>query len=112
MSDQSRAAWSDRFNQALAAPTKGPVRERVWRAAYGDEYPAEADPFSFTTLTELARIARELRVGPGQTFADVGCGRGGPGLWVARETGADLVGIDIAVAALGHAAARAAELGL
>jgi SAM-dependent methyltransferase len=84
----------------------------VWRAVYGDECPADADPYSFTTRSELDRIGRELGVEHGQTFADIGCGRGGPGLWVARATGADLVGIDIAATALGHAAERAAVLGL
>jgi SAM-dependent methyltransferase len=103
--DQSRSAWTDRFNRAFVAPSKRGVDARVQRAVYGDEYPTEADPYSFTTRSEPARIARELRVGPGHSFADIGCGRGGPGLWVAQETGADLVGIDIA-------ARRAAQLGL
>ena len=37
---------------------------------------------------------------PGSTFVDVGCGRGGPGVWVAARTGATLIGLDIAEAPL------------
>lgn len=45
-------------------------------------------------------IAAEVRVAESDTIADLGCGRGGPGLWVAMATGADLVGIDISSTAL------------
>ena len=31
---------------------------------------------------------------PGDLLVDLGCGRGGPGLWLARETRAHLVGLD------------------
>jgi ubiquinone/menaquinone biosynthesis C-methylase UbiE len=57
-------------------------------------------------------MARELQLGRGQTFVDLACGGGGPGLWVAREIGAELVGIDIASVALEQAAQRALEFGL
>lgn len=45
-------------------------------------------------------MADALRVGPGQKIADLGCGRGGPGQWIARATGAGLVGIDVSEVAL------------
>jgi SAM-dependent methyltransferase len=83
------------------------VQERVWREVLGSEYPVGLDPSSFVTVSELERFARELRVGPGDTFVDLGCGRGGAGLWVAAATGARLVGIDIAEAAVEAARARA-----
>jgi cyclopropane fatty-acyl-phospholipid synthase-like methyltransferase len=79
---------------------------------YGADYPEEARPRSFITLSELQRIARELRVGPGQTIVDLGCGWGGPGLWVARETGANLVGIDLSEVGIERAREHAAELSL
>src|SRR5438876_11841370 len=85
---------SERFTRAFAAAAGNEVRRRVRREVYGDEYPEEADPNSFVTLTDLRRIARELRVASGETFVDIGCGRGGPGMWVARETAASLVGSD------------------
>lgn len=88
------------------------VRRRVWREVYGEEYPEEIDPYSFVSRSELSLLREELRVGPGDLFGDLGCGRGGPGLWLAAQTGADLVGVDISEVALSAAAARAAELGL
>src|SRR3712207_6401443 len=72
-----------------------PTRRRIRREVYGDEYPDNVDPRSYVTWTELRRIAHELGVGPGARFIDLGCGPGGPGLWVARETGAAVVGIDL-----------------
>ena len=97
---------------SYARRVPGGVRDRILREVYGDDYPAEADPRSFITLTELRRIALELRVGPGQTIVDLGCGHGGPGLWVARETGAALIGIDLSAAAIDLAPGRAEDFGL
>jgi ubiquinone/menaquinone biosynthesis C-methylase UbiE len=79
---------------------------------YGDEYPEGVDPHSYVSRTELERFAVETRVGEGSTLADIGCGRAGPGLWVAMATGARLVGIDIAENALAAARMRAAAMKL
>ncbi len=73
---------------------------------YGDDYPVDADPMSFVTVTDLEWFARELCVGSGHTFADPGCGRGGPGLWVLQKTGASLIGIDLSTVAVAHAQRR------
>ena len=88
------------------------TRQRIRREVYGDEYPAEVDPRSYLTWTELRRIARELEVGRGDTFVDLGCGQGGPGLWVARETGAGIIGIDLAEAGITRARESARAMGL
>jgi ubiquinone/menaquinone biosynthesis C-methylase UbiE len=85
---------------------------RIRHEVYGDEYPAEADPRSFLTSTELRRLARDLDVGRGDTFIDLGCGEGGPALWVSRETGARVVGIDLVAVRIARARERAQELGL
>lgn len=84
----------------------------MWRDAFGDEYPDGVDPYSYITRSELERFALELRVAGGHTLVDVGCGRGGAGVWVAARTRARLVGIDIAASALAAAAARATAAGL
>ncbi len=111
MADPATTDWRHVFEATYAgSPSK--VQERVWRATLGDEYPDGLDPYSYVTRSELRRFALELRVGPGQTFVDVGCGRGGAGLWVAATTGAHLVGIDIAEAALVAARDRASAMGL
>jgi SAM-dependent methyltransferase len=78
----------------------------------GDEYPAELDPHSYVSRSELRRFALEVHVGRDETLVDIGCGRGGPGLSVAAETGSLLIGIDIAEAPLVDARQRAAALGV
>jgi len=103
--------WKAEFERTYAGRPSA-VAERVWRSVFGDEYPAGLDPFSAVSMSELERIAAESRVGEDDTIADLGCGRGGPGLWVAMATGAGLVGIDISSIALEAARERATALGL
>jgi SAM-dependent methyltransferase len=110
--DRPSPLSSEDYSAKWSSHVESPTRARIRREVYGDEYPAEVDPRSALTWTELRRIASELRVGPGDTFVDLGCGQGGPGLWVARETGAALVGVDLSEVGIGHAAARAVALGL
>lgn len=78
----------------------------ISREVYGEDYPEEANPDSYITITDLRTISNNLNVGPGKTFIDLGCGRGGPGLWIARETGANYVGIDIVESAIEEAKRR------
>ena len=78
----------------------------IFREVYGDDYPEEANPDSFVTITDLRTIAKNLNVGPEKTFIDLGCGRGGPGLWIARETRANYVGIDLSDNAIRQATQR------
>jgi len=66
----------------------------IFRKVYGDDYPEEINPDSFVTITDLRTIAKKLNIGSEKSFIDLGCGRGGPGLWIARETGANYIGID------------------
>jgi SAM-dependent methyltransferase len=100
-----------RFEGSFGGPESA-TRARIWREVFGAQYPAAADPSGYVSVTELWRLALELRVGRGQRVADVGCGRGGPGLWVAAATGAALTGIDIDEAELAAARHRADQAGL
>jgi ubiquinone/menaquinone biosynthesis C-methylase UbiE len=45
-------------------------------------------------------------------FADIACGMGGPGLWIARESGARVTGVDLSRVAIAQAAERAERLGM
>jgi cyclopropane fatty-acyl-phospholipid synthase-like methyltransferase len=60
----------------------------------------------------LGQAAAGLRLRPGALLVDLGCGRGGPGIWVARATSATLVGVDFSEEACRLAAERAAVFGL
>ncbi len=98
--------WKATFNTTFGTPASA-VSARIWAEVYGDEYPAELDTYSYVTRTDLHRIAAESRLELGGRLADIGCGRGGPGLWVAARTYATLTGIDIAETALSWARRRA-----
>ena len=54
----------------------------IYREAFGPEFAEEADPSGFLTMTDLANVSRDLNLGPGKTFVDLACGRGGASLWV------------------------------
>ncbi len=109
--DQLRRV-AERFDSAFAAQDKSPTLRGIRRQVYGADFPEEADPTSWVTLTDLQRVAAALGVGPGHTIVDLGSGRGGPGLWLARETGARLIGIDLSQVGVADANARAAAAGL
>jgi SAM-dependent methyltransferase len=103
--------WSATFDAVFGEPESA-VAARVWAQVLGDEYPAELAPYSYTTRSELAVLADEVQVGPGDLLVDVGSGRGGPGLWVAARTGADYLAVDIADAGLAEVRRRADRLGI
>jgi ubiquinone/menaquinone biosynthesis C-methylase UbiE len=86
--------------------------ERIYRMAFGDDYAQGAQPNGFYSHTTLQRLANALEAGPGCTVVDLGCGHGRPSLWIAQQTGADLVGIDLSPVGIELARRRAAELGL
>ncbi len=67
----------------------------IWLEVYGDDFPADTDPFGFCTRTDLDRILAGLQLRTGDRLVDLGCGRGGPGLWIAQRSGAALIGLDV-----------------
>ena len=84
---------------------------RHWRQVYGADVPGAAIPFSFVTASELTFIANQLNIGPAHRFLDLACGQGGPGSFVARETGASMIGLDSSGAAIAGAIAEVARGG-
>lgn len=99
------------FDAVFSVPVAG-VERRVWREVYGDEYPDGLDTYSYVSRTELAEFADAIADIGAAHILDVGCGRGGCGLWMAEATGADLLGVDIAESAVASASATASALGL
>lgn len=84
----------------------------IYRKIYEDDYPEEADPDSSVTMTDLQNIVKHLNVKPGETFIDIGCGKAGPGMWIAREINANYVGVDISEIAIELATQRIIDFGL
>jgi ubiquinone/menaquinone biosynthesis C-methylase UbiE len=107
--DKSPAAAE--FDEAFSAAAGSAGVRRVWELAVPD-LPPEVEPFSFVSAGLLRHVGRGLELSPGQVLADLGCGRGGPGLWLAREARVSLVGVDFSPVAVGQAAQRAALSGL
>jgi SAM-dependent methyltransferase len=103
--------WTAVFAEVLSHP-ESQVQAEIWGQVFGEEYPAELAPYSYTSRSELRRIAEEVRVGAGELLVDIGSGRGGPGLWVAATTGADYCAVDIAEPGLAEVRRRAAALRL
>ena len=68
----------------------------------------------FRTLTgwTWTEVAAALNLAPGQLLVDLGCGRGGYGLEIARQAGARLLGLDFSPVAVTAAASRAASAGI
>jgi ubiquinone/menaquinone biosynthesis C-methylase UbiE len=78
---------------------------QIYQATWGENYPEALEPCGWSTWTELRAMVAFLHQAPGQRLLDIGCGRGGPGLWIAQQLRACLVGIDLSQQAI--AAARA-----
>jgi SAM-dependent methyltransferase len=92
---------------------RSPTLRQIWRTyVTGPDFPEEFAHISFLQFAQLQRLGTELALHTDQLLVDVACGAGGPGLWAAREFGAFLVGVDLAVAATERAAERAEALGM
>ncbi len=99
------------FDEAFSAAAASPGIRRVWELAAPD-LPPQVEPFSFVSVGILRKVAEALGLSPGHTLVDLGCGRGGPGLWLAREADVSLVGVDFSAVGIDQAAHRAAMFGL
>jgi len=109
MAGSANAAYWDQAFSAAAAESPG--FRRVWETAAPD-LPQEVEPFSFPSAALLRHVAQALHLSPRQTLVDLGCGTGGPGLWLAREADVSLVGIDFSSVAIDQANRRVALFGL
>ena len=92
--------------------TKSESFRDIFREVYGSEYPEEANPDGFVSNTDLQNIVDHLNVGPSDRIIDLGCGRGGPGLWISRKTGAAYLGIDLSENAVKQANERVKAFGI
>jgi ubiquinone/menaquinone biosynthesis C-methylase UbiE len=113
MTEEARQpSVADVFDDRYAALPRSATWDRVRRAAFGDDYPEGANSNGFYSRTTLHHVCAALRLTPGCMLADLGCGHGGPGLWVAGQTGANLVGIDISAVGVALADEQALQSGL
>jgi ubiquinone/menaquinone biosynthesis C-methylase UbiE len=101
------------YDAVYDALPRGETFNRLWRMnAYGGDFPEQFAHIGFLTVPEARRLRELLQIRPGDALADLGCGAGGPGLWMAGESGASLIGIDPSPAGLAAARRRASDAGL
>ena len=73
------------YDAVYDALPRGETFSRLWRLnAYGSDFPEQFAHIGFLTAGEARRLQELLRIGPGEALADLACGAGGPGLWMAR----------------------------
>jgi SAM-dependent methyltransferase len=94
------------FDQWYAQMGRSARRDQIARRALG--LPSHMDASGLLPWTALAEVSAALRLAPGQLLVDLGCGRGGYSLEIARQTGARLLGLDFSPVAVAAAASRAA----
>jgi SAM-dependent methyltransferase len=97
--DAVYAAWSSsaRFHALWA------------RNAVDGEVAAGFEHLNFSGLADLERLRDSLALRRGDRLVDLACGAGGPSAWVAQQTGAILVGVDVSRVGTRLAAARLVE---
>ena len=87
------------------AGAPAPVHRLSW-------LPAEIGPSNLVPFSGLRDIADALAVPEDGLLIDIACGRGGPGMWVARQARARLIGVDFSAEAVAQASRRRALFGL
>jgi SAM-dependent methyltransferase len=108
--DDLVASGYDAFYEAWG---RSPTLRRIWREhVTGPDYPEAFAHISFLPLAELRTLTGGLQLGVDQVLVDLACGAGGPGLWAAKETGAQLIGRDLSPIAAERATERARTLGM
>ncbi len=110
----SHGKWhfKDAYNTIYQGQNKSSHFVKIVKDAFGDEFPEDTDNFSFVTLSDLNNMAKFSNLKQGDCFADIACGRGGPGMWLARKTNTNIKGIDISENAVKSANQRIQEFGL
>jgi ubiquinone/menaquinone biosynthesis C-methylase UbiE len=101
------------YDAVYDALPRGETFNRLWRThAYGSDFPEAFAHIGFLTMLEAQQMRELLQIPAGGALVDLACGAGGPGLWMARESGASLVGVDPSAAGLAASRTRAATAGL
>jgi SAM-dependent methyltransferase len=92
------------FDQWFADIAASDARQRLFTQCLG--LPPEVGPSDMVPLSGLQAVADALALPHGGVLADLACGRGGPGMWIARQAGVQLIGIDFSAEAIAQASQR------
>jgi cyclopropane fatty-acyl-phospholipid synthase-like methyltransferase len=86
-----------------------PAHTHMLRAIFGDSWVGQE---RFTPTAELDALYTAIEARPGAAVLDLWCGTGGPAIYLARQTGCRVVGIDPSVDNIRRARATAAAAGV
>ena len=95
------------FDRWYAQMGRSGLRDQIVRRALG--LPSHMDASGLLPWAAVIEVAAALNLTPGQLLVDLGCGRGGYSLEIARQTGARLLGLDFSPVAITTAATLAAS---
>jgi SAM-dependent methyltransferase len=95
------------FDQWYAEMGRSASRDQIVRRALG--LPADMEASGLLPWAGVAEVAAVLNLAPGQLLVDLGCGRGGYSLEIARQTGARVLGLDFSPVAVAAARGRTAR---
>jgi len=95
------------FDRWYAEMGRSALRDQIVRRALG--LPSDMDASGLLPWAGVAEVAAALNLAPGQLLVDLGCGRGGYSLEIARQTGACLLGLDFSPVAVATARGRTAS---
>ncbi|MDR3612869.1 MAG: class I SAM-dependent methyltransferase [Candidatus Obscuribacterales bacterium] len=70
---------------------------------FGTEDAGDLHAWSWASRGEFDSLRNALALAPGETLADFGCGQGGPGLLIAAQSQAKLIGLDQSAVAISNA---------
>lgn len=101
---------ADYFDRWYADIARSPARQAFFTTYLG--VPPEVGPSNMVPRAGLDRIVDELALEPDDVLVDLACGRGGPGMYVARAAGAQVVGVDFSAEAVRQATERRSLFGL
>lgn len=106
LSKEEVAGFYDRNARALTEIFGGSMHYGYWTGPEDRSGLREAGE----RLTDV--VTGKLGVGPGDKVLDLGCGTGGPGVQLARSTGAEVVGVSISAEDVAQSQALARAEGL
>ena len=96
---QTRADFAERYRLRAATDVIDEIERQVLGAAWGTS--------GYTTVAEAGRMLDRLDLGPGARLIDLGSGFGWPGLYLARESGCEVVVTDMPTEGLATSVRRA-----
>ena len=98
------------FDEWYADMPDSPDRDALKQQHLG--LPPDLESTSLLSFSALGEVRELLALTDTDVLLDLGCGRGGYALWLAKETGARVIGVDFSAVAIGQAAETARARGV